>query len=250
MEEAFAGLLKIEDLPADLRDNFIQLAGQYKHQEKQVSLGLRSTNTERNRIIYGLLSLLSTWEQRQAHNKRESKKAAALSDKERQLARAYQVLGRLQTRNPIDIFFDHFIRNDPNLFQHILSEEPSNRADLLFAKAITDTDFDRLVSPLDAHTWRTLLLDRQKKNPSFVNGWLDYHQYREQYADKLETLIGESKRSWQRLLKTSSIGMLLGSIGAAVFQDPLEQLLRDYESGIDPEDTNDDGDELMNEDGD
>ncbi|MTB50250.1 hypothetical protein [Lewinella sp. W8] len=240
IDEAFSAIFSGGDLPADMQDDFLLLSNQYRAEEKQFIRGMRRDNVERNRILYGFLTLLSQWEERIAEDKQVVKKAALLARKEHQLMRSYEALGQITKRNPIDIFFDALIEARPSTFHQLLQQEGSPAGNQLFQDILDHTDFEALsrLHPnhrLSGHEWRSIVHNGQQANPYFAKGWLEYHDYRQRYAGKVEEVIRTNKKQWNTILSAGSVGLFIGGVGAALLKDPLSKLLQHYSDGDDPD---------------
>lgn len=241
VSQALKVLLADHTLSDQLETDIVLLSSQYEQVSRQQLLGLPYQETEKNRIIYAILQLLSHEEARVASKGSDRKRAQLLEEKEAALEKAYELLGDLQKQNPIDLFFDYLVRNHPESFKQLISLEPSRQADELFVSLVSRFPFEELANnsgvQIPAATWRELMLGRQSENAEFTKGWLSYQEYRKQYTEKIEGAIRQTKQEWKKIAAAGSVGLLLGGAFNALYENPIMSVISDFQQGISSDDS-------------
>ncbi len=221
----------------DYKNDIQLLWFQYNDWNKRKNLDLGAESVEINRIIYSLLNLITSFEQKENINKVNQAMLIKFNEHESKLKEGYEKLSKLHKKGLLDLFINWLQDNYPQLFERIINAEKSGN-DLMDIKQILNkVDLFKFIKSYNLNLsteslYQSIVLKAQNDNNFFIT-WIEYKDFKQQTGSKLLISIKSIEKHYKGILEKA--GYLL--TGAGIMWGVTELA----ESDID--DDNDDGDD-------
>lgn len=213
-------------VPGHVKDQLHLLWAQFNYWEKQNLLGLGPAITERNRILFGFLQILS-----------ELEKDKALLEMETALAKDYDQLTQLTKQGEIDKMLNWLIERYPAKFRERTGWELENRnypISATFNEFVLREYIHEKGLGISTAQLLNYVEERYVSMPRFFVEWFNYSNKRKEVVPSLKWKIelGE-KKYYKKLL---AMGILSGIGGAVLMAFFIEMSDDDIGDNLDDDD--------------
>lgn len=252
IKQAVEEMLRWKGTETKWKDSVRQLATRYVMFKSRRRMGISYEDTERNRIISGLLQLISQAEAKTIWPLKKLLRATVMSWEEAQIIKGLARLSELQRPTPLGVFLLWVMEVHPKKFDGMIRSESEGKIDPNFQGLLSEAPLGKLKARLEQRIsldeWKSSLLMERAIHPDLISEWLNFHRLRSIYEPQISRAIHTSWNRRDKLVDASVFVLFfyfaLHFIKDHPVDDVLEELAEedrlegDPEKEIDPEELN------------